>query len=465
MQDKKNLLRSIPKMDELLKNEVFAELNSKYGSNRVLENSRRVLDSLRKGILNDEIESYTNDTIINEIQTSLADSDKINLRKVINATGIVLHTNLGRAVIGDTVAKNVFDAVCGYSNLEYNCEKGERGSRHNHAKKLLTELCGQEDAMVVNNNAAAIMLALGAMAKGKEVIVSRGELVEIGGSFRVPEIMELSGNILKEVGTTNKTHPEDYENAITENTGALLKVHTSNFKIMGFTEDVDLTTLCEIGKKHNLPVIYDLGGGALLDLEQFGIHDEPNILDILKSGVDILTFSGDKLLGGPQAGIIVGKKKYIDLMKKHPLARAVRVDKFTLATLCETLKCYLDPEIAKRDIPTISMLSQTLDDLTVKCEKLISVIGSEVECTIDHDFGQVGGGSVPTQMIESVVCKITDKRVSAAKLEKYLRGYDIPIIARIAKDNVMLDVRTISENEFSIVAEAIQSAFKTGANK
>ncbi len=460
MQDKKALLRSIPKMDELLKNDIFTQLNEEYGSNRVLETSRNVLEELRKSILADEITDFTSETIADSIKSALANSDKINLRKVINATGIVLHTNLGRAVIGEKVAKNVFNTVCGYSNLEYNCEKGERGSRHNHAKKLLTKLCGQEDAMVVNNNAAAIMLALGAMAKNKEVVVSRGELVEIGGSFRVPEIMELSGNILKEVGTTNKTHPEDYENAINENTGALLKVHTSNFKIMGFTENVDLTKLCEIGKKHDLPVIYDLGGGALFNLEQFGIHDEPNITDILKSGVDILTFSGDKLLGGPQAGIIVGKKKYIDLMKKHPLARAVRVDKFTLATLCETLKCYLDPEIAMRDIPTISMLAQTLDDLTVKCQKLISVIGSDIECVIAHDFGQVGGGSVPTQMIESVVCKITDKRVSADKLEKYLRAYETPIVARIAKDNVMLDVRTISESEFPIIADALQSAFK-----
>lgn len=459
MADKKTLLRSIPKMDELLKNEAFTELDKIYGSKMVLECSRKILDSLRKDILEEKISEFDNDTIINNIKCELSSETSVNLRRVINATGIVLHTNLGRAVIGKKVAENVFNAVSGYSNLEYNIEEGKRGSRHDHARKLLTKLCGTEDAMVVNNNAAAIMLALGAMAKNKEVVVSRGELVEIGGSFRVPEIMELSGNILKEVGTTNKTHPDDYVNAISENTGAFLKVHTSNFKIMGFTEEVDLDTLCKLGHENNLPVIYDLGGGALMDLEQFGIHDEPNVPKLLESGVDILTFSGDKLLGGPQAGIIVGKKKYIDLMKKHPLARAVRVDKFTLSMLCETLKCYLDPEIAVRDVPTISMIAQNIDDLTAKCKKFMKLIENDIECVADRDFGQVGGGSVPTQMIESAVCRITDSRIKADKLERILRIGTPSIIARISKDNVLLDVRTIDESEFPIVADALLKAF------
>ena len=459
MSDKKTLLRSIPKMDELLKNSKFEELNRKYGNKMVLECSRNVIDNLRKNILYGDVEKFDTDTIIMNIKSELSSQTTVNLKKVINATGIVLHTNLGRAVIGKRVAENVFNAVSGYSNLEYNIEEGKRGSRHDHARDLLTKLCGTEDAMIVNNNAAAIMLALGAIAQNKEVVVSRGELVEIGGSFRVPEIMELSGNILKEVGTTNKTHDSDYVNAITENTGAFLKVHTSNFKISGFTESVDINTMCKLGHENNLPVIYDLGGGALLDLEQFGIHDEPNVPKILESGVDILTFSGDKLLGGPQAGIIVGKKKYIDLMKKHPLARAVRVDKFTLSMLCETLKCYLDPEIAVRDVPTISMIAQNIDQLTAKCKKFMKLIENDIECTLDIDYGQVGGGSVPTQMIESAVCRITDNRISADRLEKALRLGKIPIIARISKDNVLLDIRTIDESEFSIVADALFKAF------
>ncbi|MEG0895586.1 MAG: L-seryl-tRNA(Sec) selenium transferase, partial [Oscillospiraceae bacterium] len=381
--------------------------------------------------------------------------------KVINATGVTLHTNLGRAVIGKKVAKQAFDIACGYSTLEYNCQKGERGSRHDHAKKLLTKLCNVEDAMVVNNNAAAVMLALGAMAKDREVVVSRGELVEIGGAFRVPEIMQLSGNILKEVGTTNKTHLADYENAINDNTAVLLKVHTSNFKIVGFTEDVSLEDLCKLGNEKEVPVIYDLGGGALLSLEKFGIVDEPNVPELLKSGVDILTFSGDKLLGGPQAGIIVGKKKYIDLMKKHPLARAVRADKFTLSMLCETLSCYLDEDTAIKEIPTIKMLSLTIPQLQQKAEILSILLNKNgIKTSIHSDVGQVGGGSVPTQMIETRVIRIEQDKISAAALEEALRYQEIPVIARISKDTVLLDVRTIDESEFDIVCNSLVNALK-----
>ncbi|MEF9983663.1 MAG: L-seryl-tRNA(Sec) selenium transferase [Oscillospiraceae bacterium] len=459
MDNNKQLLRKLPKMDELLNNTVLIEMSEKYGAKSVLDTARDVIDELRNQIISQEIKEINSDDIINSIVNNLQNDTMSSLKKVINATGIILHTNLGRAVIGEKVANAVMDIACGYSTLEYSCETGGRGSRHDHAQKLLTKLCGTEDAMVVNNNAAAVMLALGAIAQNKEVIVSRGELVEIGGAFRVPEIMELSGNILKEIGTTNKTHPEDYSNAINDNTGALLKVHTSNFKIIGFTEEVGLDTLAEIGHSNNLPVIYDLGGGALLPLEQFGIIGEPNVPTILKSGIDILTFSGDKLLGGPQAGIIVGKKKYIDLMKKHPLARAVRVDKFTLAMLCETLKCYIDTDVAIRDIPTINMIAVKKDELTRKGKVLLSQLNNEIKCELVDDFGQVGGGSVPTQMIDSVVCQINDQRLSPTSLEQALRKNIPPIISRISKDRVLLDMRTISEKEIPIVANALNNCF------
>lgn len=460
MEINKNLLRSLPKMDELLNCDKLKQLGETYGSKTVLEIARTVLDSLRGEILKGNDPSVDINSILKLIDIQIQKNNNSGLVKVINATGIVLHTNLGRAAIGKKVAQKAFDLACGYSNLEYNLEKGARGSRHDHVSAILAKLCGTEDAMVVNNNAAAVMLALGSMAKNQEVIVSRGELVEIGGAFRVPEIMELGGNILKEVGTTNKTHPSDYANAINENTGALLKVHTSNFKIMGFTENVPVDEMASIAHEHNLPVIYDLGGGALLPLEQFGIYDEPNVPEILKSGVDILTFSGDKLLGGPQAGIIVGRKKYIDLMKKHPMARAIRVDKFTLAMLSETLKCYLDTQIAQRDIPTINMLSVKTAELEEKGKSFAAMLSDNVSFEITHDFGQVGGGSVPTQMLDTVVCAVNSEKISADVLEKKLRENIPPIVSRISKDRVMLDMRTISYEELEIVAKALNHCFE-----
>lgn len=315
--------------------------------------------------------------------------------------------------------------------------------------------------MVVNNNAAAVMLVLSTMVKGKEVITSRGELVEIGGAFRVPEIMQQSGGTLVEVGTTNKTHLSDYVNAINENTGALLKVHTSNFKIMGFFEEVTLEQMVELGHQKNIPVIYDLGSGAMIRLSDYGIQDEPNVLDSVKSGADVVSFSGDKLLGGPQAGIIVGKKAYIDAMKKNPLTRAFRIDKLTLAALEATLREYLDPQQALKDNPTLRMITATMDDLVPKGQQLVDCLQAACDgsysVVLDEDFGQVGGGSVPTQMIRSSVAAITPHHVSLDLLEKRLRECSpLPIIARISKDRLLLDVRTIEERHFAYIAQSIR---------
>ncbi|MEE1394233.1 MAG: L-seryl-tRNA(Sec) selenium transferase, partial [Negativibacillus sp.] len=303
------LLRQIPKVDELLRHPRLASLSCQHTI--LTETVREVIDSLRQAILAGEEPSIQPDSLCDEVERLVQKKTTMNLRPVINATGIVLHTNLGRAKLSTAAVQAIQSVAQDYNTLEYNLEKGSRGSRYSHVEQLISKLTGAEDAMVVNNNAAAVMLVLSTMARGKEVVTSRGELVEIGGAFRVPEIMSQSGGTLVEVGTTNKTHPSDYVRAVTENTGAFLKVHTSNFKIVGFSEEVSLEEMVRLGHERNIPVIYDLGSGAMVRLEDYGILDEPNVLDAMKSGADIISFSGDKLLGGPQAGIIIGRREYI----------------------------------------------------------------------------------------------------------------------------------------------------------
>ena len=334
MEDRRELLRKIPKIDEVLQDERLFFFTESTPRAVIVDSAREVIDELRKDILEGRRSQVgTKETLMTEIVARITGKKKKSLRRVINATGVVLHTNLGRANLSDKACESIMDVARNYTNLEYDVKRGSRGSRHDHVEKILTKITGAEAAMVVNNNAAATMLCLSALAKDKEVIVSRGELVEIGGSFRVPEIMEQSGARLMDVGTTNKTKPSDYLNAYHEGeTGALMKVHTSNYRILGFTQEVELPEMVELGKKLNLPVIYDMGSGLMADLTDCGV-DEPTVLDALKTGIDVILFSGDKLLGGPQGGIIAGKKEYIDKMKAHPLARAFRVDKMTLAAM------------------------------------------------------------------------------------------------------------------------------------
>lgn len=452
------LLRKIPKVDELLRLPELSELSCPHTI--LTESVRETIDRVRQQILSGEQPSLEAEQLCRQVLALVHKKTTMSLRPVINATGIVLHTNLGRARLSDAAVEAIHSVAQDYNTLEYNLEKGSRGSRYSHVEKLIAKLTGTEAAMVVNNNAAAVMLVLSTMTKGKEVITSRGELVEIGGAFRVPEIMQQSGDTLVEVGTTNKTHLSDYQNAITENTGALLKVHTSNFKIMGFCEEVSLEEMVELGHQHNIPVIYDLGSGAMVRLSDYGIQDEPNVLDSVKSGADIISFSGDKLLGGPQAGIIIGRREYIEAMKKNPLTRAFRIDKLTLAALEATLREYLDPQEVIHRNPTLRMITATMDDLVPMGQQLLEalqkVCDGSYRVTLTEDFGQVGGGSVPTQMIRSSVVAVEPTRISLDLLETRLREHDpLPVIARISKDRLLLDVRTIESRHFDYVAQSI----------
>jgi L-seryl-tRNA(Ser) seleniumtransferase len=338
----KEILRKLPKMDELLKEKVVIDSLKTVMRPIVIEALRETLDEFRNGILTDYISEFTTSDLLEHFSKLVYKKNSPNLKKVINATGVILHTNLGRALLSEEAVKNVAYCANNYSNLEYDLENGERGSRYSHIEELLKKITGAEAAMVVNNNAAAVLLVLNTLCSNKEAIVSRGQLVEIGGSFRIPEVMNYSNATLVEVGTTNRTHLYDYENNINENTGVLLKVHTSNFKIMGFTEEVPLEELVNLGKEKLVPVVEDIGSGVLIDFSKFGFSYEPTVQESIKKGVDIVTFSGDKMLGGPQAGIIVGNKFFIDKIKSNQLTRALRIDKLTLAALEGTLKYYLD---------------------------------------------------------------------------------------------------------------------------
>ncbi len=450
----KSLLRAIPKVDELLSYESLAGV----GASPVMltEAVRETLDELREKLLAGERSAVpTVEELCEKVRSRVEKKKLPSLRGVINATGVVLHTNLGRACLSERAAAAAAAAAQDYSTLEYNVETGGRGIRYAHVESLLTKLTGAESALVVNNNASAVLLILSALAAGGEVITSRGELVEIGGSFRVPEIMESCGAILREVGATNKTKISDYEKAINENTCALLKVHTSNFRIVGFTENVARADLVALGRKTGLPVIEDIGSGCLVDLNRFGIRDEPTVQESIAAGIDVLSFSGDKLLGGPQAGIIVGKKKYLDVLKKHPLNRAVRVDKMTLAALEMTLRAYAE-ETALTEIPTLAMLNQTEEELSMKAEALcakLAALGVEAEVVPETD--QVGGGSVPTQLLPTFAVAISPKSCSVDALEEKLRRRARPIIGRIAHEKYLLDVRTIDFRDFEEIAAAV----------
>ena len=451
----KELLRKIPKVDELLRSPALAEAAESHGDRAVTEAVRAELDLLRQGILKQQITAMPElSDLYQQIVRRVQGDSLPSFRRVINGTGIILHTNLGRACLSEKAARAVHNASKAYSNLEYDLNTGKRGSRYSHVEDILCRLTGAESALVVNNNAAAVLLVLSALTQGGQVIVSRGELVEIGGSFRIPEIMEACGAQLKEVGATNKTHLQDYEWAINEHTKALMKVHTSNYRIVGFSETPALSDLVELGHKYNLPVIEDLGSGCLLDLKQFGIHDEPSVQDSLKAGVDVVSFSGDKLLGGPQAGIILGKKQYLDILKKHPLNRAMRVDKMTLAALEATLQSY-DQNKAE-EIPVIGMLSAKPDQLHQKAALLANLL---TEAGISADIvpteGRVGGGSVPNQSLPSYAVAL-DGNVEA--LEEKLRLGIQPIIGRIHDGRYLLDVRTLFETDFPVIAEALKEA-------
>ena len=455
------LLRQIPKVDELLKERQLEALLAEMPTQTVTRAVRQALEDLRRDVLEGKVEELpARNVLCSRIAAMARKADAPSLRRVINGTGIILHTNLGRACLSDKAAKAAASVAGSYSTLEYNLATGGRGLRYTHVEDLLCRLTGAESALVVNNNAAAVLLTLSALTAGGQVVVSRGELVEIGGSFRVPDIMEACGAVLKEVGTTNKTHLRDYDRAICAETKALMKVHTSNYRIVGFTETPALADMVELGHSRGMLVIEDLGSGCLIDLNQFGIHDEPTVQDSLRAGVDVVSISGDKLLGGPQAGIILGKKKYIDVLKKHPLTRAMRVDKMTLAALEATLRSY-EAEKAFEEIPTIAMLAVSQERLQAKAEALCAgLVSAGCNAQVVATEGQVGGGSVPTKMLKSFAVALEPKTGSVDEMEEKLRLGMPPIIGRINHDRYLLDVRTLKETDFE---EIIAAAAEAGA--
>ncbi|MBT2661242.1 L-seryl-tRNA(Sec) selenium transferase [Bacillus sp. ISL-45] len=465
----KQLLRQLPAVHELQKDSRFLDLIKKHDADgeRFTDIIKDVLNKIRKEIVSDKWsgpEPGTNlfiDELFNLIDSSATERFDYTLKRVINATGTILHTNLGRARLSESAVKHVVETARNYSNLEYKLKEGERGSRHSHVENLVKQVTGAEAAMVVNNNAAAVYLIMSALAKNKDVIVSRGQLVEIGGSFRISSIMEESGAHLVEVGTTNKTHLYDYEHAITDNTAMILKVHTSNFKIYGFSKTVETNELAQLSGKHNQVIFYeDLGSGVLYDFTRHGIGEEPVVGEVLKMGADIVSFSGDKLLGGPQAGIIAGKKELIDKLKKHQLARVVRVDKMTLAALEGTLMDYLRGEQGLFNIPTLRDLLAPADELKGRSERFAQEINSfvgELKAVVTEGTSQVGGGTMPDVQLPTYLVSVSHPEVSAEHIARKLRTeYSPAIVVRIQKEEVNVDLRTVTVKEERFLLDAFK---------
>jgi len=459
-----SLLRMLPGVDQLLeqsKKDVFFEDIPKTV---VVNSIRRTLDSQRHRILAADpgiVErSLSNSRIMERVKEAAARAMTPNLKPLINATGVVVHTNLGRSLVPAEVIENLAQIAGHYSNLEYDLGAGKRGSRYSSVEDILCEISGAEAGMVVNNNAAAVLLCLETLARGKEVIVSRGELVEIGGSFRVPDVMAKSGGILKEVGTTNRTHMHDYENALDDNTALMLKVHRSNYSVIGFTAEVSLIELVELGTKHGLPVMEDLGSGTFIDFSKYGLVKEPTVQESVSAGVDVVTFSGDKLLGGPQAGIIVGKKQIVDRIKQNPLARALRIDKMTLAALETTLRLYRDEDQAVRLIPTLRMLTMGSTELVNRANRLAddlhAIGGSRLAVNLAELSSKAGGGALPLLELPSKCLRIKIQGLSANKLEKNMRQNTPPIIGRIEDDAYIIDPRTLLDDDLPIIRTAFE---------
>ena len=453
----KQLLSKIPSINKILMTDKVKELLEEYPEIFVKDIVKKEVDNIKNDILQEKLKEVPEmDEIVQKLCLEVKNKDKLSLRRIVNATGTILHTNLGRSLLSERVKENLTEIAFNYSNLEFNIDEKKRGSRYSHLIDIIKRLTDAEDVLVVNNNAAAVMLTLNTLTQGKEIVVSRGELVEIGGAFRIPEIIKLSGGVSCEIGTTNKTHLKDYINAINENTAVLLKVHTSNYKIMGFTEAVSNKEVADLAHENGLIAINDLGSGQFVDFTPYGLPYEPTVKEVLDSGMDIVTFSGDKLLGGPQAGIIVGKKKYIEEMKKNQLTRALRVDKMTIAALEATLKLYLDEKTALKEIPTLRMISISEEELREKAEKFTEIIKkSDFISEIIEDRAEVGGGSYPSSYLKSIAVKLTHNKKTSTEIERLLLLEEIPIITRIKENSIILDMRTLREKEFDLVAESL----------
>ncbi len=457
-----NIFRKLPSVNQLLESPQLKQMVQTVNHSVVADGVRSFLDDLREQVSTEsgEVTIPTPSEIADKIANWLKTEEKPYLRPVINGTGIILHTGLGRAPLANSAIESVQKISEGYASVEVDVRTGERGQRIKSVEKLLCELTGAEAAAVVNNNAAATMIALSAMAQGKEVIVSRGQLIEIGGSYRLPDVMECSGAKLREVGTTNKTHLFDYERAINEETGALLKVHPSNFEVVGFTKTVTTKEMVALASEHGLPVIDDVGSGALIDFAEFGLMDESVVSQSIKDGADIVLFSGDKLIGGPQCGIIIGKKKYINTILSNPLMRAMRVDKMTLAALSATLLIYRDESRARTEIPILRMLSMPRENLKLRAEKVVTQLSHLTEfmtCEPVEADSMLGGGSLPTQKLSTWCVALTPNDHSVDRLAAGLRNGEASVIGRVQKDKYFLDMRTVQPSQDACLVESIES--------
>ena len=450
MTNKQTLLRNLPKVDKVIdllnEKEFFKDKPYKEVYDAVNEG----INFFRKGILEEVITQYSIEDIENEITKSLTKNLEFNFKRVINGTGTILHTNLGRALFSKELIEHLQNSLCGYSNLEFDLKTGERGSRYSHVEDLIAKVTGAEAALVVNNNAAAVMLCLNEFSKNTEVIISRGELVEVGGSFRIPDIMELSSAKLVEVGTTNRTHLADYQKAINENTSMLLKVHTSNYHISGFTKSVSNKEIAELAKEHRIISMEDLGSGVLIDFSKYGKKKEPTIFESLNSGIYLITFSVDKLLGGPQCGVIIGKRELISKLKKNQFLRAFRVCKMTISALEFTFKQYVDEKVAIEKNPTLNRILEPIGEVFKRAEILKNLLKDiEIDSEIIETKAIIGGGSMPDATIDSYGVAITSlngKQVETAFLKE-----DTPIVGRVQNNQFFIDLKTIHSDEYSII--------------
>ncbi len=453
----------IPSVDSLVNTPLLAQWSTRVPRAVVVDAARDVLGELRAAVARGSLNGlgFELDHLAHEVAARLERADAPPLAGAINATGIILHTSLGRAPLADEAVAALAEVASHYAPVELNLDTGERGHRADVVRKLLCDLTGAESATVVNNNAAATMLVLAAVARGRSVIVSRGELIEIGGSFRLPDVMQESGARLREVGTTNRTHPRDYEDAIDDTTAALMKVHTSNYRVDGFTADVEIAQLVEIGRRHNVPVIHDTGSGLLRKVDHDLLADEPDAASSIDVGADLVLFSGDKLLGGPQCGIIVGRRAWVERVERHPLARAFRVDKLTLAALGATLQLHRDPQLAGGRLPIYRMLDVTIPELERRARTILESLPN-VEATVDSTDAYFGGGSIPTKRLPSVAIKLSGTDEQAVALR--LRSGKPPLVARVQRGAVWLDLRTVFPSQDQELIAALRSAL-TGDDK
>lgn len=458
--DRHELLRLIPQVNELVETVSALPAGQDVPRRAMTRAAREAVEELRAKILDPGVnvgeDELAMEALANAAARRAAALTRPSLRRVINATGVVLHTNLGRSPLSEPALRALAAAARGYCNLEYSVEAGRRGSRQEHLEDLLCWLTGSEAAFAVNNNAAAVLLVLSALARGRQAVVSRGQLVEIGDSFRLPDIMSLSGAELVEVGTTNRTKLSDYSNAIGPDTALLMRIHQSNFRMVGYTEEVGLAELVALGRQRMLPVVEDMGSGSLIELESAGLEPEPTVSQSIATGADLVTFSGDKLLGGPQAGIIVGSRDYVESVRKHPLARALRLDKLCVAALEATLRSYLDQDEASREIPALQMLCEPAGSVKARANRLKRRLDAAavpgLSCEVVRESSRAGGGSLPTSEVPTFCLRVLHRRHSAEELERLLRSADPPVLARVKGEHVLLDLRTVGGAEVAELA-------------